>query len=81
MGRRFRYVHLSPGTLVIGQDSDVWPIAEDGEAYLAGIAPGKHRLKSSRGTVPCEFDITVPNDVEQMPNLGKFVCVDEVTTR
>gem|GEM_PF-2454454 len=72
---------LSPGTIVRSQDSNVWPIAEDGQAYLAGIAPGKHTLQSSRGTVPCEFDVTVPNDVEQMPNLGKVVCVDEVTAR
>jgi len=74
-------VPLPAGTLISDQRARTWPVAKAGQAYLAGLAPGKEKLQAVRGSIPCDFEVNVPSDVLDMPDLGKFVCVDEVVTR
>lgn len=54
-----------------------WPIAENGQAYLAGVSRGRQKLSVLRGQIPCEFLVTVPGDTDAVPDLGTFTCQDK----
>jgi outer membrane usher protein len=71
---------LPPGTLIEDAGSVVWPVAEDGDAYLAGIDPGSQTLTALRGASRCQFTVDVPNDIVDLPNLGKFTCLDAASS-
>jgi outer membrane usher protein len=74
-------VPLPTGTAIRDVASNVWPVAEDGQAYLAGIHRGRQTLTTQSGGTPCRFVVTVPDDMNEMPDLGKFVCQAEVVSR
>jgi outer membrane usher protein len=65
---------LPPGTVIEDAGSIVWPVAEDGDAYLAGINPGSQSLTAIQGASRCQFTVEVPDDILGLPNLGKFTC-------
>lgn len=62
------------GTLITDSSTKSWPIAENGQAYLAGVGRGRQKLTVVRSQIPCEFLVTVPGDTTAVPDLGTFTC-------
>lgn len=51
-----------------------YPIGYNGRTYIAGLAPGPQRLTGSVNGMPCTIAITVPSNVDQIPDLGRQTC-------
>jgi outer membrane usher protein len=71
---------LPPGSTIEGAGSVVWPVAEDGAVYLAGINPGSQILTALRGANQCRFTVVVPVSVADLPDLGTFTCKEPTTS-
>jgi len=59
--------------LRIGESGEEFPVAQDGEAYLTGLAE-KNRVRLEWRGQSCEFDVPYPQTTDPQPRLGPFVC-------
>jgi outer membrane usher protein len=59
--------------LRVGESGEAFPVAQDGEAYLTGLA-GSNRVRLEWRGQSCEFDVPYPPTLDPQPRLGPFVC-------
>jgi outer membrane usher protein len=64
---------LEPGGELQSTDGR-YPIGYNGRTYVTGLAPGPQRLMGSANGVPCTIAITVPANLDQIPDLGRQIC-------
>ena len=66
---------LPAGTKVVTADGTLhWIVAFDGQAFLQGAAEGKQGFTATTSTGTCSFELSVPKDTRQLPDLGVIVC-------
>jgi outer membrane usher protein len=66
--------YLPAGAVLTAADSSSWAVADQGEAYLDGVAVGSLSLTASGGGVHCAVKLTVPKDISDIPDIGEVVC-------
>jgi len=57
---------------IVGRD-DIFPVAQDGEVYLSGLAL-MNRVELTWGDVRCGFQLPYTESEAPLPDLGQFVC-------
>jgi outer membrane usher protein len=62
------------GTLLKGSRPKTWPVADSGDAYLDGLTAGRQTLTASWDDTSCAFEIEIPTDTSNTPDLGSVVC-------
>jgi len=66
---------LPAGTKIVAANGNLrWIVALDGMAYLDSVAAGKQRFTATTSTGTCSFELTIPKDTTQLPDLGRTVC-------
>jgi outer membrane usher protein len=60
-------------TLNVGDRS--WPVLDEGEAYLDGITPGIVHMTAHAGDMFCHFNLELPKDITNIPDLGNVICL------
>jgi len=65
---------LPSGTLISDTSKHIWPVANDGLAYLDDISSGVLSLTAQMDDVKCKFDISVPVATDEIPDVGEIVC-------
>jgi outer membrane usher protein len=68
---------LAAGKLVriVGTDAS-FPVAVDGQVYLAGLKLNNRLRVVLSATQVCEFELTYPQTDDALPDLGNFTCVE-----
>ncbi len=67
---------LPAGSTVEQRGSQVrFPVADEGEAYLTGLAP-RNQLVARWKNQSCEFEVLFQPSQDPLPDLGAFTCKD-----
>jgi outer membrane usher protein len=66
---------LAAGTKILTADGKhQWIVGFDGLAYLDGVAAGTQHFSAATPTAACSFDLAIPKDTAQLPDLGRTTC-------
>lgn len=66
---------LPAGTKVVGAGGEQqWVVALDGMLYLDGVLPGDQRFTAATATASCSFELSIPKNTTELPDLGRTVC-------
>jgi outer membrane usher protein len=65
---------LAPAGEVLDATGKRFPIGYDGHVYLTGLRAGIQRLRANSEDGPCTVVLTVPANLDDIPDLGRQVC-------
>jgi outer membrane usher protein len=65
---------LPVGSEVQGAGGTRFPVAYDGLVYISGLPPGSQQLRGTSDHGACTIDLTVPSNLDDIPDLGTQVC-------
>jgi outer membrane usher protein len=65
---------LTVGSEVQGLGGARFPVAYDGLVYVSGLPAGAQQLRGTSGRGACTIDLSVPANLDDIPDLGTRVC-------
>ncbi|HEV2262801.1 MAG TPA: hypothetical protein VGR69_10990, partial [Candidatus Rubrimentiphilum sp.] len=68
-----RGMPLDPGGQLQGQNG-TYPVGYNGRVYVTGVGPGTQTLTGTANGVACTLQITVPANIQTIPDLGRQTC-------
>ena len=64
---------LPLGAAIYDERGEVWPVGHRGETFITGLSEHNHFHVRHNGE-RCEFELSVPETDEPLPDLGSVVC-------
>jgi len=63
-----------PAGAMLTVNGVLWPIADLGEAYVGGAAPGPTAIAASWDASRCTARVVLPANMSTIPDIGKVIC-------